>query len=195
MNALLTLECVSGIFCDALVHDQDDYLIFTSLWGRDTAIQELLARVTLSSQEGGLRYLTFTDQRQPAVRLGDPGRLDKLTGRMPKTNIFGDIVQLWLFDKRVQEPDFANRTAYLLVDERQQHASTELDEQIWQLYKSVCHLPMLDHWQATLLDVLQREQWLRRHEGLGIRAVSIQLPALTFDSKITQLIGQGDLTL
>ena len=84
MNTLLTLFNVDGIFCDALVNDDQDDLIFASLWGRDTAIQELLARLTLSSSEGGIAQLIFRGQNPKAIHLGNPDRLDKLTGRMPK---------------------------------------------------------------------------------------------------------------
>ncbi len=36
---------------DALCTDQDGYLSFLSVWGRDTATQELLARLTLPANE------------------------------------------------------------------------------------------------------------------------------------------------
>ena len=54
---LLSLETVYGIYCDAWVADGDEMLVFASFWGRDTAIQEMLARLTLSTAEDGINQL------------------------------------------------------------------------------------------------------------------------------------------
>lgn len=195
---LLTLDEVHGIFCDALVNDHDDLLIFASFWGRDTAIQELLARLTLSSHEGGISQLTCSDQRRQISRLGNPDRLDKLTGRMPKVNIFGDMVQLMLFDKRVREPDYANQKAYWLIDNRQTPVLTSLnngENDAWHLFKSVCHLPMLDEWRDTIIALLKAENWMKIHTGFCVNVIAIDLPETEFDPKISQLIINGDLTI
>jgi hypothetical protein len=199
MNTLLTLFNVDGIFCDALVNDDQDGLIFVSLWGRDTAIQELLARLTLSSAEGGIAQLIFRGQNPKAIHLGNPDRLDKLTGRMPKANIFGDMVQLWLFDKRVQEPDFPNQTAFLLLDERQKSvvslANDENENAAWQLVKSVCQLPMLDAWRDKIIALLQRENWMKLYTGFCVNVIAIDLPETEFSEKISQMIIDGELTI
>jgi len=48
---MLAINEVNDVYCDALVCDEG-YLVFASCWGRDTAIQELLARLTLATSEG-----------------------------------------------------------------------------------------------------------------------------------------------
>lgn len=199
MNPLLTLFNLDGVFCDALVHDDQDNLIFTSLWGRDTALQELLARLTLPVQEGGIATLVFKQQGLKTVHLNNLNLLDKLTGRMPKINIFGNLAQLWLFDKRIRTPDFANQKAYLLLEDRFQTVinmpKEAIEASIWSLFKSVCHLPMLDAWQETILALLKNEQWLKSHPGFGALALEIALPCEVFEQRISQLILSKALTL
>jgi hypothetical protein len=161
---MLVLDTLHDVYCDALVCD-DGYLVFASLWGRDTAIQELLARLSLSLSEGGLTQLQFDDEHDSRysrlARIGNPDRLDKMSGRMPKANLFGDIVHLWLFDKRVKLPDYANRQAYLLMLSGQKNVL----EMTWNLIKDVCHLPLLEHWQDAVLKLMRDERWLKVEEG------------------------------
>ncbi len=111
---MLAVNEINDVYCDALVCDEG-YLVFASCWGRDTAIQELLARLTLTANEGGISQLSFDGhvasengdtsdsklrfENYPA-KIGNPDRLDKMTGRMPKSNLFGDLVHVWLFDKK-----------------------------------------------------------------------------------------------
>lgn len=200
---MLTLDSIFGVYCDALVAD-NEFLVFASLWGRDTAIQELLARLTMSSVEGGLNQLEFVGQNNDSVcnliRIGNPDRLDKITGRMPKKNIFGEIVHLWIFDKRVRKPDYSNRSAYLLNPHTQLNIdgskmSNEIDSQIWQLIKSVCHLPLLDLWQAPIMNLLFKKGWMEMTHGHAIDNVSINLPEAEFEEVISQMIVAGNLYL
>jgi len=188
---LLSLESVYGIYSDAWVADEDDMLIFASFWGRDTVIQELLARLTLSTAEGGINQLYLTGGAAKTLRVGNPSRLDKLTGRMPKTNLFGDIAQLWLFDKTVREPDFSNRKAYRLVQ------PTDFDPvpDFWSMIKWVSHLPLLDSWQALLTDLAKAEGWLKIHQGYGLNALAIELPEQELEDQVSRLIQAGELTV
>lgn len=190
---MLVIDELHDVFCDALV-EEDGWLVFASCWGRDTAIQELLARLTLPNSDGGLSQLTFVnDAVNSTVKIGNPDRLNKMTGRMPKANLFGDIVNLWLFDKKAEMPDFVNRRAYLLLlpdqSDQDEYAAT------WALIKSVCHLPLLEHWRETVVVVCRRHGWLRRLEGYQINAVSIDLPDDEFGTQIGELIRQGLLEL
>jgi hypothetical protein len=209
MSDLITLFNVDGIFCDALVNDDQNSLIFASLWGRDTAIQELLARLTLSAHEGGISDLVFKDPSATglkSVHLNDRNRLDKLTGRMPKANILGDMVQLMLFDKLVQAPDYANRKGYLLFDGRpipksagtravSQISNTNHGNQIWHTFKSICHLPMLDRWQQRIEKLLKTEGWMTCYPGFNASVIAIDLPEAEFDDIISEMIVAGELTL
>ncbi len=188
---LLSLETVYGIYCDAWVVDDDDMLVFASFWGRDTAIQEMLARLTLSAAEEGINQLYLTGETAKTLRVGNTERLDKLTGRMPKTNLFGDIAQLWLFDRTVREPDYPNRKAYRLV----QPNDFDPLHDFWGMIKLVSHLPLLDSWQAVLTQLAKAEGWLKIHEGYNLNALAIELPEQALEEQVTRLIQTGELTV
>ncbi|MEQ1638573.1 MAG: hypothetical protein ABL903_18060 [Methylococcales bacterium] len=199
MNQLLTLFNMEGIYCDALANDDEGCLIFASFWGRDTALQEFLARLTLPKAEHGISNLLFMGQLNKDVSIGDPNRLDKLTGRMPKANIFGDMAHLMLFDKLVQAPDFVNQKGFLLIDGRQKliHPLDQIvnGDNTWQLFKSICHLPMLDKWRDKVITLLQTEKWLKLYSGHRASVIVIDLPDIEFEGAISQMIIDGDLTI
>ena len=113
---LMEIVGMYGVYADAYVLDEANHLVFLSVWGRDTALQELLARLTIPVHEGGLEQfkLRAPDGRMTLVFPGNPERLAKHTGRMPRGNLFGDVAQLWLFDPLIEEPDRVNRRAILL---------------------------------------------------------------------------------
>ncbi len=202
---MLAVNEINDVYCDALVCDEG-YLVFASCWGRDTAIQELLARLTLTANEGGIAQLSFDGhvssekvdtpdtklrfENYPA-KIGNPDRLDKMTGRMPKSNLFGDLVHVWLFDKKARQPDFVNREAYLLM----QLGQDNQQEGTWDLIKQVCHLPLLEHWQSSIINLMQEQGWLKLISGHGIDVISITLPEEQFDAEISQRVISGLLTL
>lgn len=187
---MLVIDELHDVFCDALVQE-DGWLVFASCWGRDTAIQELLARLTLPNSEGGLSQLTFVgDAADRTVNIGNPDRLDKMTGRMPKANLFGDIVHLWLFDKTAVTPNLVNRRAYLLLMPDQDEY-----EATWSLIKSICPLPLLDFWREAVITVCRRHRWMRKLDGYQLNAVSVELPDEELATQIGDLIRQGLLEL
>ena len=51
---LMQIDVIPGLYVDASLVDAYDKLLFLSLWGRDTAIQEFLAGISLANEEGGI---------------------------------------------------------------------------------------------------------------------------------------------
>jgi len=189
---MLTLDNLYGVFCDALLCD-DGHLVFVSLWGRDTAIQELLAKLSIPVREGGIRTLKFTDldnQSTVTADIGDPDRLDKMSGRMPKHNLFGDIVHLWLFDQRAKQPDYVNHKAYLLLMDVIDQTETS-----WELVKAVSHLPLLDSWRSRVLMLMLDKGWLRQLKGYHLSAVRVDIPEDEFNQLISEQVRLGALAL
>ena len=194
---MLAINEVNDVYCDALVCDEG-YLVFASCWGRDTAIQELLARLTLTTSEGGISQLSFDGYLSPitrvenhSVKIGNPDRLDKMTGRMPKSNLFGDLVHVWLFDKTTRTPDYVNRQAYLLLLPGQD----DQVNQTWNLIKQVCHLPLLEHWQETVFSLMREQHWLKLIEGYEMNLLCINIPEDEFNSAISQKVTAGQLSV
>ncbi len=194
---MLAMNEVNDVYCDALVCDEG-YLVFASCWGRDTAIQELLARLTLTTSDGGISQLSFDGYLSPItrvenhpVKIGNPDRLDKMTGRMPKSNLFGDLVHIWLFDKTTRTPDYVNRQAYLLLLPGQDDQAN----QTWSLIKQVCHLLLLEHWQETVFSLMREQNWLKLIEGYEMNLLSINIPEDEFNIAISQKVTAGQLSV
>ena len=190
---LMVLPEVPGIFADAVVTDTHEALVFLSLWGRDTAIQELLARLSVSEREGGLEQLSLTgpDHQNIRIRTGNADRYGKITGRMPKDNLFGAVTQLWLYDRLVTEPDRVNRKAIML----HRDSGEEQESRLWQLIRQTCHLPLLDHWQDTVLDAFRQEGWIQDLPGIGLNGITIDLGSDDVERIVGSLVLEGRLPL
>lgn len=152
-------EC-PDLMVDACVCDQIGQLTFISLWGRDTAVQEFLARLTLAQKDGGLtdfHLLTALLDSLP-VSVGNTDRLKKRMSRPYRQTLFGSLLNVWLFDERCTNPDKANAVAFAIIPKW--HSPDEKSGRLWQLIRETCSLPLLDHWRGTVLNVLEAHQML-----------------------------------
>nr|MBP7655526.1 hypothetical protein [Pseudoxanthomonas sp.] len=105
-------EC-SDVMADACVGDDQGNLIFLSIWARDTAVQQFLARLTLGRDEQGLdQFHVITDQGGSVpVFVSNVDRLEKRMTRAYRRTLFGSLSNVWLFDRRCVKPDKANASA------------------------------------------------------------------------------------
>ncbi|MDM4770881.1 hypothetical protein [Solimonas sp. SE-A11] len=192
---LMELVEAPGLFADALLTDERGGLLFISLWGRDTAVQEFLARLSVDVSEGGLRTLHVEGPAgRVQVHFDRMPSLEKHTGRLPPRNLFGDLVQLWIHDKLATEPDRANRRALLLHRPRlSRHDAT--DACLWGLVREVCHIPLLEGWRQPVLTLLELHGWLTPIPGIGIDAWRLELGNPRLDAEISQMIRGGVLQL
>jgi len=152
-------EC-PDVMADACVADESSNLVFLSLWARDTAVQQFLARLTLGRDEQGLeQFHIITDQGGSLpVFVGDVERLEKRSARAYRRTLFGTLTNLWLFDRRCIQPDKANASALALLPRDSSHQS----ERLWTLVQETCPLPLLGHWRDVVLDLLHTHDMLRR---------------------------------
>lgn len=142
------LEC-SDVFVDAVVLDRTGELIFLSMFGRDTAMLHFLASFTLPVGNGGRSFFTLIRGGElHKIGLADPARLDKLTGRLPRENLFGNLTHVWLYQKESILPDRSNRSALLL---RFEESDQSYAMRIWSLIRELCPVPLLDHWREPLM--------------------------------------------
>lgn len=195
-TSLLEVVEAPGLFADAILCDEHGSLLFLSLWGRDTALQQLLAQFTLAIEEGGLRAINLRSPQGTSlhVSLARIGDLEKHTARMPAKSLFGNLIHVWLYDRLAIEPDRANRRALLLY--RAEHDSdASTDDRLWLLVREVCHLPLLPHWREPVLALLESNQWMQRIEGQGIAAWRLDLGKPELEVAISQLVRSRQLTL
>lgn len=191
---MLAIPEVPGVFCDAHLVTEGQPL-FLSLWGRDTAIQSLLARMTLVDAEGGLPAFTIgvdSDAHAQRVATFDYSRLTKLTARKSGT-LFGDLLNLWLYDTLAVEPDRANARALLLYHQEQ---AASINDQLWALLKQTLWLPVLDSWQSVLLARFAEQGWIVRAAGYRVNAWQINLSDEEgVQAALSRWLRDGDLTL
>ena len=154
---MLSIQHYPDLFVDACLRDEDSELLFLSMFGRDTSMLQFFAAFSLKRSEGGLlegeqaAFTVLDGERPHSVFVTDPDRLDKLTGRLPQRNLFGNLTHTWLYDPKVMRPDHASRSAWLLSDGGDQPRQRD---RLWSLVKALSPLPLLDHWADTVLDGL-----------------------------------------
>lgn len=190
MTTLLKLNEIPHILSDGYLCDARRGVLFLSLWGRDTAIQELLARLTLKNEEG-LSQLTLVSDALHEHLLFPGDCLDKRSSRHPRTR-FGELINLWLFDKRCLEPDRANGLAFLLLKRDDPHWR----ERVWVLLQETTSLPLLPHWQGVILEMLQTGDMLTPLGGYGdVSGWQLALDTPRFTEQIREAIVDGILTV
>jgi len=185
-------EC-PDLMADGCLCDEQRNLIFLSLWGRDTAVQEFLARLTLGDDKMGLdrlHLLTEEDLSIP-IFIGSVDRLEKRTTRVFRRTLFGSMIHLWLIDRRCVEPDKANARALAILPKE----APDRTRRLWALVQETCPLPLLDHWRDTVLELLQSQAMLSSLtvalgplEGYRL---ALDVPALT--TALGELIRNGIL--
>lgn len=189
--SMLPLGEVPHIMSDGYICDERRSLIFLSVWGRDTAVQELLARLTLKNEDA-LTQLTLTDAslNEHIIFPGNTDNLDKRASRHSQTR-FGTLVHAWLFDKRCLTPDRANGNAFLLL----RRDDPQWRERVWTLLNETTTLPLLEHWRDRVLTLLQTSQMLIPVGGYGDLSgwqLSLDIPRLT--GLISEAIIMGELS-
>lgn len=207
MNHLMQIDAIPDLYADAALVDAYDKLLFLSLWGRDTAIQEFLAGISLANEEGGINSFFLStgirhtgDPMRKLVQIGEAKRLNHYSGRMPASNVFGgDMAHLWIFDRLVTDPDLANRRTIAIS---KSDKGSEIKDQpvsqsrIWQLTKAICHLPLLDHWADIVIKQFYSREWIKDFNGIGVNGALIDLSlGEEVEDEISTLIRDGVLTL
>ncbi|MDR2452367.1 MAG: hypothetical protein LBE85_11510 [Candidatus Accumulibacter sp.] len=192
---LFRLDECPELLADACVADEGGELVFLSLWARDTAVQEFLARLTLAHDQEGLDEFHLVNESGAAFQIGvgNTERLEKRLTRAYRRTLFGSLTNVWLFDRRCLRPDQANARAFSLLPRDSAHRI----DRLWALTKETCPLPLLDPWRDTVLDILQARGMLTRLppvlgplEGYRLR---IDVPALTL--ALGNLIRQDALSV
>lgn len=171
----------SDVFVDAMASDHHAQLLFVSVYGRDTSVQQFMARLHQSSRDGGVDELNALTHygAKPALKVlvGDPKRLEKTTGRMPKTGLLGNLVHTWIFDPAVLQVDHAARSAWLI----NHRTAAEIDKdalkaEAWRLVKDLSPVPLLDAWSESALRHIQASGGFVSPQCIGgIHAVRIEL--------------------
>lgn len=184
----------SDVFVDALAADHHAQLLFVSAYGRDTSIQQFMARLHQASREGGVDELSAVEQfgQKPLLKVlvGDPKRLEKTTGRLARTGLLGNLVHAWIFDPAVLSVDHAGRSAWILDDGDDPRG--RLDE-AWRLVREISPVPLLDAWRGPVMAHVQATGGFVSPPCIGrIRAFRVELQD-EFPTWVSQSLREGHL--
>ncbi len=190
MKNLFKLSVIADVYADAFLTDDSNTLLFLSIWGRDTALQEFLARLQLSSSNNGIRdFHIVGNGMDQYVRVPNVDELDKTTSKTSRDTIYGELTQLWIFDKLAVKPDLTNHRALML------YSVDDLKPDPWPIIKTVCPLPLLDSWRKTIIDVFTQHQWINElSKGYGMNAFYIELND-DLQNVMTDMINENKLTI
>ena len=196
-TALMHITEAPGLACDAVLTDEDGYLLCMSGWGRDTAIQEFRSRLTLSAADGGLAAMAVMEMmagpgenaKSRVVKIRNRDELQNRSTRI-QTELYGQQVNLWIYEAAVAEPDMANRHAVMLYQN-----PAEMVRSRWMMLKQLCHLPLLDEWEATVTEAFEKDELIRYREGLGLHAALFDLETERVEQRISTLLRASALPL
>lgn len=166
----------SDVFLDALVRNEAGQFMFASLYGRDTAIQQLLAAFSLPVTSGGVDRITLKPVEAPPrpgdgvagvvtlypetpagedhrgiAFIGDASRLTKLAGKLPRRSLFGPVSHVFIYDPLVIDPDTANGRAWVLTfgNDGQDHRQS-----VWAMIQRISPVPLIETWREPVLAAL-----------------------------------------
>lgn len=201
-TGLATIKELPSITVDACILDPAGQVTFLSCWGRDTAMSELIARLTLDSGEESLRSgITLVMSSGASCRVGfNTTLLEKQLSRNYRGTLFGCINHLWLYDRRTVSPDYANLTSKIMLE---QHSNiTELEQHpqfqrcLSQLI-SISPVPILPSWAARVFAEIKDQDMVIQHTTLlgQVLCIELSLDAFRLETAISSLIRSGELTL
>ena len=212
------IQQVSDVYADACVRNESSQLMFLSIFGRDTAVKELMARMELSGNDNHhLAELTLKGVCDHAgeshtVIVGDSNRLKTHTGRLPKRKLFGNMSHLWIYDPVISEPQKGSGIAWIIENANHNNASsTSIHDRVWSNVCQLAPIPLLEHWKETILNEIASDMVFEMGQSVspefsreinprfskplgGMRAVKVALTE-DFPERVSDLIKAGKLTL
>jgi len=191
MPQLFTLSEIHEVYADAYLTDDANHLLFLSVWGRDTALQEFLARLQLPQSENGIKnfHITGTEMNQYVI-VPNVDNLDKTIAKTSRNTILGELTQLWIYDKIAVTADMANHRALML------YSNDDAQPDPWPIIKNVCPLPLLNEWRETFLKKCFEKKWIYHlDKGFGISGYFIEINADELEQVMTEMIQQGQLSI
>ena len=97
--------------------------------------------------------------RKVFTRIGNIESLEQMTGRV-HTDILGELVHCWLYQREIIKPDMANHRALLI-------SMDDESSNLWSLVKTICPVPLLDHWQNQLIPELYNSGMIKNLNGIN----------------------------
>lgn len=190
-----TCDEMSDIFIDACVVTPETELVLLSVWGRDTAIKEMLARISLpASAENALPSMNIRWSNAHITLFPDKDVLEKRQTRDYTGTLFGKMVNLWLYDKRMDTADYANHSAFVMHTPQ---IATPLSDRLWSQVMDLTPFPLLSHWQESVMQIIEEAGMISTlHTLFGqVSGYQIHLNTEVLEQHIGHLIRQNALSI
>ncbi|HET9645873.1 MAG TPA: hypothetical protein VFP68_21525, partial [Burkholderiaceae bacterium] len=192
----------SEVMADACLRDSEGRFLFLSIYGRDHALLQFLSALELPATQGGVDIFHLVDECGEAspVHVGGTDRLTKSSVHLPKANLFGPMSHMWVYHKAIEEPDFANRHAWVLVPGADDETQRKLQDKAWAMVQRLSPVPLLDHWRERVMAEAFKSGLVKPLDDqvappLGpIRGMRISL-GQGFADRLSQWVESGALTL
>jgi hypothetical protein len=161
----------SGIFCIGALTAPDGQFLYLSLIGRDTAFQELRGKMTTGRINS---FVIRQDDKQSISGWFSREWLGQMEyhGAKLQTALFGEVGQMILYHPLLTTPDKANQTAALPF---MGTGSEQNLEDLWNVVKHVCEVPLLDGWMHFVMALLYRMEWFKLLFGFNCNANYVKL--------------------
>jgi hypothetical protein len=175
----------ADVFATHYVRDANDQIAFISLVGRDTAVSELLARLSLKLSEGGIRSFTLADGLELQIA---PERMEKTQMRYDNTP-FGHLVHTFLYKDTVGADASKSDEAILLFREDDPLISEDLQQEgLWHLVKNGSKTPLANDWANAVIEFLfNNEMLVRLDKGMGLFGWQLKIR----DDELTNFVSRG----
>jgi len=185
-TAMIHIKQQAGVFCDSFVAG-DTGILFASFWGRNTSLQQFLARMELAIDEDGINQLTFeiSKDRSPTFLLQNVKNMQKLSGRVAGTIYGKDLSHVFIYDESTIKINYSGYRATILYFD-----NTQIDNQsIWKLLKELSPIALLDSWMTQIINLCQQDGYLVKVEGFGgVSALIVKLDEADFEWSISKMI-------
>lgn len=186
---------LADLFVDACLRNESGELMFLSVYGRDTAIQQFKASMQLKPNSGGisnfsLRNCNGSAETPHTVQVGNPDRFEVYSGRFPKDNLFGNLTHLWIYDPVLIKPNKATKIGWVMLNQPWDGAEVrdQLLSGVWGLYKNLSPVPLLDDWQSAIMhsnnEICVTWMTATNYPPLG----KISAAKLVIDAEFTEII-------
>lgn len=189
MNEFLTLYDIPDLKCDSCITNNNSELIFLSVWGRNTAMQELVAKLTIGeTTKHGLANIKLNHYK---VFLAQETDYCKRTLKVT-TSSLGQLIHTFIFDKRIIEP---NRDSNSMISiYKVNDISTN---RYFEAIKTLSSVPILEHWADEIVSIARQNQMINEHKSIvgDIVATTISINDKKLTNIMSQKIRDGILTI
>jgi hypothetical protein len=148
---------------------------------------QFLAALELGDKEHGVRrfHLQGKDGSSHAVEADKASDMLKLSGRLPRKNVFGPLSQTWIYDRDFSAPDRANRIGWVLhraaEDESPEQTRQALLGRAWDMTGRLSPVALLDVWRSPIQEwCLEKRAYEPLEDPLypplgGLRAMRVSI--------------------